>query len=258
MSLVTLTSDFGYRDHYVGAMKGAILAINPQAAVIDLTHAIPTCDIQAGAFTLWHAAREFPPGTVHLAVVDPGVGGPRRGLVLRACEVFWVGPDNGLFHFALSDPTCEAFEIAASELIPGTVSSTFHGRDIFAPIAAHLTQGIEPREVGPPIADPARLDIAPLVQEGNLIRGEIISVDRFGNLITNIARANLREVRRPLEIRVGSCTVTGLRHTYGDAEPGVVLALLGSSDRLEISVNQGSAASQLGLQVGDPVTVEYR
>ena len=161
MSLVTLTSDFGYRDHYVGAMKGAILAINPQAAVINLTHAIPTCDIQTGAFTLWHAAREFPSGTVHLAVVDPGVGGARRGLVLRSCEMLWVGPDNGLFHFALSDPTCEAFEISATELISDTVSSTFHGRDIFAPIAAHLAQGIDPRKVGPPIADPSRLEIAP-------------------------------------------------------------------------------------------------
>ncbi len=258
MPLVTLTSDFGYRDHYVGAMKGAILAINPQAAVIDLTHAIPTCDIRAGAFTLWHAAREFPPGTVHLAVVDPGVGGARRGLVLRACEVLWVGPDNGLFHFVLSDPTCEVFEIAASELISDTVSPTFHGRDIFAPIAAHLAQGLDPREVGSPIADPVRLDIAPLVQDGNLTRGEIVSVDRFGNLITNIARANLRDTTQPVEIRAGNRTVTGLSCTYGDAEPGVVLAVLGSSDRLEISVNRGSAAVQLGLQVGDPVTLEYR
>lgn len=258
MSLVTLTSDFGYSDYYVGAMKGAILAINPHVAVVDLTHEIPTCDIAAGAFTLWHAAREFPPGTVHLAVVDPGVGGARRGLVLRACEMFWVGPDNGLFHFALSDSTCEAFEIAAAELIADTASPTFHGRDIFAPIAAHLARGIEPRQVGPPVNDPARLDIPSLVQEGNLIRGEIISVDRFGNLITNIARADLPAAGRGVEIRAGGFATTGLSRTYGDVEPGVVLALFGSSERLEISVNQGSAAVQLGLQVGDPVILESR
>lgn len=257
MSIVTLTTDFGTQDYYVGAMKGALLTIAPQTTLVDLTHQAPPQDLLAGAFVLHHAAREFPPGTIHLAVVDPGVGSRRRPLAVRAAGHFWIGPDNGLFGFAFDGPDCQIRAIAHPGLTPSRRSATFHGRDLFAPAAAHLAIGFPFEEMGPPVADPVRLEeMTPQRQAGRL-HGQVIHVDRFGNLVTNIAAADLAGWDGEVRIRLGSGReLDRICRTYADVAPGTVLALVGSADLLEISVNGGSAARVLGVDRRAPVIVE--
>jgi len=257
MAIITLITDFGAQDYYVGAMKGVILAVNPAARLVDLTHQVPPQDVLFGAFVLGHAAREFPPDTVHLAVVDPGVGSDRRALVVRSSDQFWVGPDNGLFSPALSAPDCEIREITHPELTRPRRSATFHGRDVFAPAAAHLSRRFPLAECGPTVSDPVRLEeLRPQFQEDRIV-GQVIHVDRFGNLVTNIPAADLAPWRERLRIHLSTGQVlTRLCRTYVDAEPDELLALIGSADLLEISINGGSAARTLSLERRAPVIVE--
>jgi S-adenosylmethionine hydrolase len=259
VALITLTSDFGTEDFYVGALKGAILRHAPHARLVDLSHHIPPRDILAGAFLLRHAATEFPPGTIHLAVVDPGVGGTRLPMVLVSRGFIWVGPDNGLFSFALNDSgsPCVAYEITCPSRASGhPVSPTFHGRDLFAPTAGRLASGLPAESVGPPIVAPTRLTQTRPRRRDRMIEGQIIHVDRFGNLVTNIAASDLQswgssEVR----IRLGGRILQGMSTTYSDTDEGGTLALIGSSRLLEIAVNAGSATEVLGVKRGEAVTV---
>ena len=256
--LITLTSDFGLADGYVGAMKGVILSIAPAAALVDLTHQIPPQDVRAGAYALSQAAGEFPAGTVHLAVVDPGVGGPRRALAVRARGCLWVGPDNGLFTHVLGDPAAaaEARQLSHTGLARPDMSATFHGRDLFAPAAAHLASGFPFAEVGPPVTDPVRLAAPQPRRDGADLIGEVVHVDGFGNLITNLPAAMLDALPGRPTVRVEADTVVaGLSATYGSVPDGDVVALIGSGGLLEIGVNGGSAADTLRLGRGSLVTV---
>jgi S-adenosylmethionine hydrolase len=248
MPLITLTSDFGLQDYCVGAMRGAILRLVSEARLVDLSHCIPPQDLLAGAWMLRHAATEFPPGTIHLAVIDPGVGSARRPLVVRSGGYLWVGPDNGLFSFAFQTPGWRAHEIAHPDLCGPRLSSTFHGRDLFAPAAARLAAGFPLEQVGPPVRDPVRLEETCPRREGAVLLGQVLHVDRFGNLTTNIpgeAAASWGEGWQ-LCLSAGPA-LTRLCRTYSEAEPGALLALVGSAGLLEIAVNGGSAARRLRL-----------
>ena len=250
--MITLLTDFGLRDTYVGQVKGAILAIAPSARIVDLTHAVPPQDAQAGAFLLWSAVDVFPAGSVHVAVVDPGVGSPRRAIALRTARGdILVGPDNGLLIPAAErlGGIRHTLELDRPEFWRRTTSATFHGRDIFGPVAAHLADGLPLDRVGSPISDVARLSL-PLVSEG--LRGQVIHVDTYGNLVTNIAATRL-----PARFQVGVAGRTAPGGPYYAAvPPGELVALVGSSGLLEISVRDGNAAQVTGAQRGAPISVE--
>ncbi len=254
--IITLTTDFGQGDYYVGAMKGVILGIAPEARLVDLSHQIPPQDVLAAAFVLRHAAGEFPLGTVHLAVVDPGVGTQRRPLALHSRGHLWVGPDNGLFSFVLDGADSRVHEIARRDLGQPDRSTTFHGRDLFAPLAAHLCRGLALADIGPPVTDPVRLAESAPCKSAGRIAGHIVHIDRFGNLVSNIAAADLARWGSGLCIRLGDYVLAELCRTYEDVEPGAPLALIGSAGLLEIAVNRGHAARQLGVQRRATLVVE--
>ncbi len=254
--IVTLTTDFGGGDYYVGAMKGVILGISPEVQLVDISHQIPPQDVLAAAFVLRHAAREFPPGTVHLAVVDPGVGTSRRPLALHSSGHLWVGPDNGLFSFVLDRADSRVHEIARPGLGRSNPSSTFQGRDLFAPLAAHLCRGLDLADIGPPVADPVRLAESAPCRSADRIAGHIIYIDRFGNLVSNIEAADIAPWGAALHLRLGDHVLTELCRTYEDVEPGAPLALIGSAGLLEVAVNQGHAARQLRVQRRATLVVE--
>jgi len=256
--IITLLTDFGLRDAYVGIMKGVILGFNPHARLVDLGHEIPPQDILAGALALKFAWRYFPPGTVHLAVVDPGVGSSRRGLAASILGHFFVGPDNGLFSLIFQEQ--EPGAVVSLEnfhyFLP-QVSATFHGRDIFAPVAAHLSLRTPLTDLGPELADPVKLDIpSPRFQDTEVF-GQVIYCDHFGNLISNIPFASFNSwlQDRSVQIQVDGCPVTHLGITYSDAPPGALLALAGSHGYLEIASRQGSAAQILGAGPGASVQI---
>ena len=270
--LITLLTDFGIRDGYVASMKGVILSICPQARMVDITHMIAPQDVRAGAFVLSTVYRDFPLETIHLAVVDPGVGTKRKALALQAGGYRFVGPDNGLFSWILEgEPSWKARSLenrrywnpsrAELEEERASISTTFHGRDIFAPVAAHLARCVDLDDLGPSCTPVVAQWSTPTAKEEELL-GEVIYVDHFGNGITNITREEL-ETFAPRDqgeriIRVagakGEKTIKMAR-TYGDVAPGTSLALIGSSERLEIAVNQGDAAQTLGLRAGCAVSL---
>ncbi len=256
--IITLLSDFGTRDAYVGAMKGVILGLNPEVVLVDLSHEVPPQDVLAGAFVLAEAAPYFPPGTIHLAVVDPEVGTARRGLAARARGQYLVGPDNGLFSLAWQGAgDLRIFSLTNPGYFRPEVSATFQGRDVFAPVAGYLSLGVALEELGPAIPDPVSLPCPAPVFTPEAARGEIIYVDRFGNLVSNLKAAVLRDwlAGRPAHVRVGGLTLPGLARTYGEVPPGQFLALEGSHGFLEVAVNQASAAQGLEAGVGQPVEV---
>ena len=251
--IITLLTDFGTRDAYVAAMKGVLLGLNPRAVLVDVTHEVPAQDVVAGAFILAQAAPYFPPGTIHLAVVDPGVGTGRRALAALARGQFWVGPDNGLLPWAWgSSPDLTVVSLTATNYFRPQVSATFHGRDLFAPVAAHLSLGVDLLSFGPPVPDPLPLPFPAAVWNPGKIEGQIIYVDHFGNLVSNVPAAELQAwlQNRGLTVRLGSHTISGLAATYEDAAPGELLALSGSHGYLEIACNQDHAARRLGLGRG--------
>lgn len=247
-ALVTLTTDFGLGDSYVAEMKGRLLALCPRLRIVDLTHDVPPFDVEAGAVLLTRTVAAFPSGTIHLAVIDPGVGTTRRGLVVRTQAAWFVGPDNGLFGPFLEGAA--AFALLPERLSPHGAAATFHGRDLFAPAAARLALGMAVEDFAAPIADPVR----PPVRAG----GRIVHIDRFGNCITNLTwpdGAPAQGDSPPFALRCGVVTISRLVRTYGDAPPGVPVALVGSAGWLEIAVREGNAAQRLGLHRGDPVMV---
>jgi S-adenosylmethionine hydrolase len=256
--IITLTTDFGRSDYYIGAMKGVILKIAPTATIVDLSHEIGAQDIAEGAFVLHHAAREFPSGSLHCAVVDPGVGTTRRALAFTSDNQAWIGPDNGLLSFALLRATGPIYQITNFLLSSGRSSHTFHGRDLFAPTAAHLACGFPLAEVGPTIADPVCLPISTPHIRSNVLHGQIIHIDHFGNLVSNISIEDLTPFAAPL-IRTGSASpLKSISKAYGDVDPGRPLALIGSADLLEISVHGGSAAEFFQLDRGAPICIEHQ
>jgi S-adenosyl-L-methionine hydrolase (adenosine-forming) len=256
MSAITLTTDFGTSDWFVGTMKGVILALAPSAAVVDLTHDVPQGDVRAGAFALAAGCSFFKPGTVHVAVIDPGVGGPRKILVVETARYRFVAPDNGVLTLALAREKIKrvhALENPALRL--PKVSRTFHGRDIFAPAAAHLSRGYPVSKTGPRLPDYERLPWPEPVRSPGVIRGEIVYVDRFGNAISNIPSAWLPRPGPAVFVYAGSRNLAPWAGHYQAVPPGQPVAVPGSSGCLELAVNGGHAARRLKLSVGSRVRV---
>ena len=258
--LITFLSDFGREEWFVGVVHGVIHQLCPEARVVDLGHDIPLGNVGRAAFVLEAAAPDFAPGTIHLAVVDPGVGTDRRALAVRARGQHFVGPDNGLLEWALGDPDARIHAIADAEHLRRPVSPTFHGRDVFAPIAAHLARGAAVTDLGPPVPDPVRLPLAVPHVEGPELVGRVMLVDRFGNALTNLTADTLERVfagvaDSRLEVRVAGRTLRGLSRTYEEAPRGTLVALVGSSRRLEIAQVGGDAGARLGLGEGDELRV---
>ena len=251
--IVTLTTDFGTRDPYVAAMKGVILGIAREARLVDLSHEVAAHDITEGALALEAAVPFFPAGSVHVAVVDPGVGTERRGLAVVTERARFVGPDNGLFTPFLEAAGWQAFELTAPEYRLGTVSRTFHGRDVFAPAAAHLALGVAPERLGPAIDNPVRLSWPTVRETHGAVAGTVLHVDRFGNLVTSI-RAEAFESFGAIVVRISGRSLRFVG-TYGDLEPAQVGAMVGSSGRLEVAVREGSAATLLRARRGTRVVV---
>jgi S-adenosylmethionine hydrolase len=256
--IITLLTDFGTKDHYVASMKGVILKINPRCRMIDVTHQVPPHDIQEAAFVLANAYSYFPKGTVHLAVVDPGVGGARKPLLLVTQNYFFVGPDNGLFTFvAQREKVKQAVVLTKKKYFLSKVSTTFHGRDIFAPVAAHLSQGVKPSALGNKIDSLLCLGFErPFIKEGKLF-GEILHVDTFGNLVSNLdEKALIRFTRgHPFVVHVGRKFIPGPKQGYWEGKKGEPIALLGSGGFLEISVREGNAQERLSVKRGDPIVI---
>ena len=241
--IITLTTDFGLSDPFVGVMKGVILAIAPNARLVDITHDIPSHDIGEAAFILHSSYRYFPEGAIHVAVVDPGVGGARRPVAASMHNHVFVGPDNGILSL---DSHSETYHITNASLFHHPVSQTFHGRDIFAPVAAHLARGAPIDSVGPRIDDFIRT--SPFKSRPSVIR-----VDKFGNVVTNIRRESLRP---DFAIRIGGVEIRRMLSNYDDAQPGELFAIEGSTGFVEVSLKRGSAAETLHIGPGAEIEVE--
>jgi S-adenosylmethionine hydrolase len=265
--IITLTTDFGLTDAYVAAMKGIILGINPEVTLVDICHTINPQGIAQAAYIIDTAYRYFPQGTIHLVVVDPEVGSQRRAVVLRTPSADFVAPDNGVLSYIIEqsspghaegnqqvelEPEVEVFTITEPRYWRTPVSPTFHGRDIFAPVAAHLSLGRSPADFGERLTSLVMLPLTrPYREPDGVVVGHILHIDSFGNLITDITTQDLPSRDRPLSIIIGNRTVHGLVRTYAEGEG--LLALIGSSDRLEISVKGGNAQNLLNARVGDEV-----
>jgi S-adenosyl-L-methionine hydrolase (adenosine-forming) len=257
--IITLLTDFGTEDYFVGAMKGVILTRSPKSVLVDITHAIPPQDLRTGAFTLSMAYPFFPAGSIHLAVVDPGVGSDRRPILVEAAAHFFVGPDNGLFSLILERvPTARIQHLTNSAFFLPNPSSTFHGRDIFAPVAAALAEGVSPQTLGPAIQDPVRLEIMKCERkaDGSLVGG-IIHIDHFGNCVTSIPLEQLLPLSssRSFCLRVNNFEIRKAAKAYSElaAKPGAPFLISGSAGFLEISVQDSSAARELKIDLGDRV-----
>ena len=276
--IITLTSDFGWRDGFVAAMKGVILGINPSVTLIDISHDIPPQDIAHGAFVLGTTCGYFPRGAIHLAVVDPGVGTARRPILLVTPDNSYIAPDNGLLTYvllahqarlntgiaetreevAVLRPTqarlpenCSAYVLDRDEYWLKPVSSTFHGRDIFAPVAAHLSNGVPPDVLGTPVEEIVCLDVPMPSKEGSVITGRVIHVDHFGNLVSNIRPGDV--IGGSVEVEIKGRRIQGLSLSYASADG--LLAIVGSHGYLEISVRNGNSSKFLGATVGTSLQV---
>jgi S-adenosylmethionine hydrolase len=272
--LVTLLTDFGLTDGYVGTMKGVVLSIAPRARLVDISHEIAPQDVAQAAYVLYVSCPFFPAHSVHLVVVDPGVGGTRRSIALSTPSGMFVGPDNGVFSYVMyREPVKTVVELSESRFRLVSISQTFHGRDIFAPAAAHLATGVPITALGPSVTDPVMLPRPTLGLADGGIVGEVMHIDHFGNVISSIGRlcweqdalllqSAFGQLQEPVRFGAAQAVVemagyesTGVRHTYAEAEAGMPLVLVGSSGHLEIAVRNGSAAEELGLRRGDKVIV---
>ena len=277
--IITLTTDFGTRDSYVGAMKGVILGIDPDATVVDISHEIPPQDVAHGTFVLGSVHRSFPPDSIHVAVVDPGVGTPRKALAVVTGSDIFVGPDNGLLTYVLqsfqdrsgSKPFtsadagllqpvtgpapdgCSAYELTRSEYWMQPVSDTFHGRDVFAPVAAHLSLGVPPVKLGDPVHELVWLNLPRPAVAGGTIEGRIIHVDRYGNLVSNIAGSDLPP-NADVAVEIGGRALRGISRSFAEGS-GDLVAIVGSHSYLEIARPNGDAARFLRAGVGDEIWV---
>lgn len=260
MPIITLTTDFGQADHYVACMKGVILQLAPNAQIVDVSHAIPPHDVVRGAFILRQAFDYYPEGTVHVAVVDPGVGTTRRLIAASYDGQIVLAPDNGLVSLLHRDFALDELRaITNTRLFRQEISSTFHGRDVLAPVAGHLARGVGMLNVGPLIDQIEILNLDPPATLSNGgIEGQVLYVDHFGNLITNISENDLASTvggRPDLSVYVGPLRVGPLRTTYGNVKAGEIVAIIGSTGMLEIAINQGNAAAQLRAAPGTIVIV---
>jgi S-adenosylmethionine hydrolase len=248
--IITLTTDFGLSDPYVAMMKGVILTINPQAQIVDISHRVKAGSIIQGAGLVHETFSFFPNGTVHVAVVDPGVGSERRLIGLGAHRHFFIGPDNGIFWPLMENyKEAEIIHLTENKYFLPSISHTFHGREVFAPVAAHLSLGVALERMGSKLSDPVKLHFPKPRQEGEILYGQITRVDNFGNLISNIHRRDLESFLESFVpvIEVGDLTIKKLSPTYADVEEGEPLALINSSHWLEIAVNLGRASQYVGL-----------
>lgn len=251
---ITLITDFGLSDHYVGVMKGVIYSINPEAKIIDISHEVPRFNIRAAAYLLKASWSYFPLNTIHLSIVDPGVGSDRKGVLLERGGHYFIAPDNGVLSLLLDDPSLyKAYQILNPDYMLPWLSTTFHGRDIFAPCAGHLSKGVPIEDFGPGIEGLVRLELGPRIKEGEII-GEIIYIDHFGNLVSNITR-DLVPPLRSIVIEINGCRINEISRFYSECKAGEVLALFGSSNHLEVSVNSASARELLGVREGEEIVI---
>jgi len=261
--IITLLTDFGWGDGHIGAMKGVILHINPDCRIIDLAHQVTSHDVMGTAFVLGQTYSFYPRGTIHLVVVDPGVGGVRKPLVIKTRDYLFVGPDNGCFTLVLKqEQGVQAYELAEQRFRLPRVSQTFHGRDIFAPAAAHLSLHIAPEEMGPAIdiTDLTRLAIPEPLVDGAILRGEGIWVDSFGNLITNISQEDLGAFAPdgPIEIEIKGERIEGLKRSYEEGKAGEIICLWGSAGLLEICLKERNLNRERGWGRGEKVWIRRK
>jgi S-adenosyl-L-methionine hydrolase (adenosine-forming) len=253
--IITLTTDFGLSDHFTGTMKGVILSIAPEAAIVDISHEIPPFEVPQGAFVIAQAHTFFPKKTIHVVVVDPGVGTSRRPILVEAGGQYFIGPDNGVFSMILTRYPAKVRAITAEQYFLTSVSRTFHGRDIFAPCAAYLAKGVTPARFGRPVDNALRLNFEkPTRTSKRAWTGAVLQIDRFGNLITNYHTEEFGHIReRPFLLLAGMHPVERLAPSYGEGQPGELFVIEGSSGYFEVASNQASAAKMLGLAVGSPL-----
>lgn len=253
--LITLTTDFGLTDHFTGAMKGVICGLAPKARIVDITHQIQPYEVGEAAFVIAEAYPTFPLKTIHVVVVDPGVGSARRPILAEMAGQYFIAPDNGVLSMIFDREKGKVRHITAERYFRQPVSRTFHGRDIFAPVAAHLAAGVLPARFGKAIDDYLRLAIGKATRTGKRTwTGAVLKLDHFGNLITNLHIDEFLDVRtRPFELGVGLEKITHLALTFSEGNAGDVFAVVGSSGYIEVAVNQASAAKKLGCGVGSPV-----
>jgi S-adenosylmethionine hydrolase len=259
-SIITLTTDFGWRDSYVAQMKGAILNLCPKARIVDITHQIEKFNITMGAHVLASAAPHFPSGTIHVAVIDPGVGTKRKAIIIQTENAFFIGPDNGLLSMAAGQKIMHIYTIKDRKLMLSEISSTFHGRDIFCAAAGHLANGVSPSDLGTENNEIVKLGFDKVEKKLDCLTGQVIHIDNFGNIITNLSKnvvksmvtgknINLQMKNAKLKLR--------LCQAYEEVEAQKTLAIIGSQKFLEISINHGDAARIYRVKVGDRITV-YR
>jgi S-adenosylmethionine hydrolase len=260
-NIITLTTDFGITDIFVGVMKGVILSINPDAKIIDITHDIEPQDIYAGAFLLNSAYCYFPPGTIHVGVIDPGVGSARQAIAVETERYYFVAPDNGLLsHVLCKEKVKSAVNLTNPKYFLPQVSNTFHGRDIFAPVAAHISRGVSLNLLGEQIANIAQIPIStPDTSESEII-GQILYIDRFGNLITNISHQLFESIRRGRDfmIFVKDRQIQRICRAYAESSVGELLSIFSSFGNLEIAINAGNAAETLGAKRGDSIKIRFQ
>lgn len=255
--IITLTTDFGYTDPCVGVMKGVICGINPHATIIDLTHGVPAQNVLAAAFILRHSLDYFPRGAIHVAVVDPGVGGSRKPILIEADESFFVGPDNGIWSLALASRAIKRIvHLSNRKFHRQPTSSTFHGRDIFAPVAAHLSLGLPADAFGEALQSLVEIELPSVKSGEKQLIGEIIYIDGFGNLFSNIRETELGD-KSSLEVRLGDLTISGIAANYAAVASGACTALVNSWGLLEIAVNKGDAQQLTGAVIGARVHVRF-
>ncbi len=255
-AVITLTSDFGTRDGYVAQIKGVILSLNPDVSFHDTTHEITAFGVLEGALVIKGFYKFFPVGTIHVGVVDPGVGTNRRPMILEADGHIFVGPDNGLFSFVInSADKWRAYEIVSPKLRRLTVHTTFHGRDIFAPTAAKVSAGFSPEHAGPEITDPVTLNLPKSHTRDTALHGKIIHVDRFGNLCSNIEASELSG--KVIKTTIGGLPVRTFGARFAEVNSGEAIALVNSFGMLEVAINCGDAAMQMGAGVGTPISVHF-
>jgi len=252
--LITLTSDFGLRDPYVAEMKGVILTLNPKATIIDISHCIEKFDIRMAAFTLASSAGYFPKDTVHAAVVDPGVGTQRRAILIQTKRGYFVGPDNGVLMLAAQSQGIQhIYELSNPNLMLPKISGTFHGRDIFAPAAAYLDKGVRASDFGQEINNPVTPNFAAVEQINESLSGEVLHIDGFGNIITNIKEKNMMKAKT-LNVKLPEASLKiKFGKAYAESESGEPIVLVGSHGFLEIAVNQDSAMEKFHVKVGDKI-----
>ena len=257
-SPIALLTDFGTRDHYVGVMKGVILSINRHAQIVDISHEVDSQDVTTAYFLLKNCYRYFPTGTIFVTVVDPEVGTERPIVAVQTPDYLFLAPDNGSLSFLAQEKIERMVHVTNRKLMLEPVSNTFHGRDIFAPCAAHLSLGLDLAKFGPPTSTLTRFDCRePEISSEGVILGEVITIDKFGNLVTNISGDRVSDFKH-IEVKLGRTVVQDLSRTYADKKKGSVVALIGSGGELEISVAQGNAAKKLKAKVGDVVRVRHR